>query len=42
MQLAGRWNWWLPQRLDRLIPRLSLDSPERRLPKPADVRPNAP
>ncbi len=22
MRLAGRWNWWMPGRLDRLLPRL--------------------
>jgi RND superfamily putative drug exporter len=22
MRLAGAWNWWIPQRLDRLLPRL--------------------
>lgn len=24
MVLAGRWNWWLPRRLDRVLPRISL------------------
>ncbi len=22
MRIAGRWNWWMPARLDRLLPRL--------------------
>jgi RND superfamily putative drug exporter len=22
MRLAGRWNWWMPGRLDRLLPKL--------------------
>ncbi len=26
MQLAGRWNWWMPSRLDRLLPRISVES----------------
>jgi RND superfamily putative drug exporter len=26
MQLAGKWNWWMPQRLDRLLPRISVES----------------
>jgi RND superfamily putative drug exporter len=26
MALMGRANWWLPGRLDRLLPHLSLDS----------------
>ncbi len=25
MQLAGKWNWWMPQWLDRVVPRLSFD-----------------
>jgi RND superfamily putative drug exporter len=24
MQLMGRWNWWFPRRLDRLLPRVDL------------------
>jgi RND superfamily putative drug exporter len=26
MQLAGKWNWWMPQRLDRLVPRINVES----------------
>jgi RND superfamily putative drug exporter len=26
MLLAGKWNWWLPERLRRLLPRVSLES----------------
>jgi len=22
MRLLGRWNWWLPERLDRALPRI--------------------
>jgi RND superfamily putative drug exporter len=22
MRLAGKWNWWMPGRLDRLLPKL--------------------
>jgi RND superfamily putative drug exporter len=25
MQLAGKWNWWMPHWLDRIVPRLSFD-----------------
>jgi RND superfamily putative drug exporter len=28
MALLGRWNWWLPRWLDRLLPRLDLE-PDR-------------
>jgi uncharacterized membrane protein YdfJ with MMPL/SSD domain len=30
MQLMGRWNWWLPGWLDRLLPRLSFEGREPR------------
>ncbi|MEX2394455.1 MAG: MMPL family transporter [Actinomycetota bacterium] len=26
MELAGHWNWWLPKWLERLLPRVSVDS----------------
>ena len=25
MQLAGRWNWWMPGQLDRLVPRIGAE-----------------
>ena len=28
MRLMGRWNWWLPRWLDRLLPNVSLDTDE--------------
>ncbi len=28
MELAGRWNWWLPAWLDRILPNISVDAPE--------------
>jgi RND superfamily putative drug exporter len=28
MRLMGRWNWWLPTWLDRLLPKVSLDTTE--------------
>jgi uncharacterized membrane protein YdfJ with MMPL/SSD domain len=36
MKLMGRWNWWMPSWLDRMLPRLSFEdgSPE---PKPAEA-----
>jgi RND superfamily putative drug exporter len=40
MQLAGKWNWWMPQRLDRLIPRISVES--EHLHRPAKAQPDAP
>jgi RND superfamily putative drug exporter len=33
MQLAGRWNWWMPQRLDRLVPKVSVEAEHLRRPK---------
>ncbi|MFD5299681.1 MMPL family transporter [Streptomyces mutabilis] len=30
MHLLGRANWWLPRRLDRLLPRISIEPPECR------------
>jgi RND superfamily putative drug exporter len=35
MQLMGRWNWWLPGWLDRLLPDLSFEGVGRRAPQPA-------
>ena len=34
MQLAGRWNWWLPSWLDRLIPHVSIDGTRTKSPRP--------
>jgi len=36
MKLMGRWNWWMPSWLDRILPRLSFEgrSPE---PEPAEA-----
>ncbi|RLC59649.1 MAG: MMPL family transporter [Chloroflexi bacterium] len=34
MQLAGRWNWWLPSWLDRLIPHVSIHGRLTRSPQP--------
>lgn len=34
MQLAGRWNWWLPSWLDRLIPHVSIDGRLTKPPRP--------
>lgn len=28
MELMGRWNWWLPKGLDRMLPRLELERSE--------------
>jgi hypothetical protein len=32
MQLMGRWNWWLPGWLDRLLPDLGFESGPKRAP----------
>ena len=34
MQMAGRWNWWLPAWLDRLIPHVSFDGRVTKAPRP--------
>jgi RND superfamily putative drug exporter len=34
MELAGRWNWWIPRWLDRVLPHIAVDQPERQ-PTPA-------
>ncbi len=38
MRLMGKWNWWLPRWLDRLLPKVSLEAaeevPGERLPAP--------
>jgi putative drug exporter of the RND superfamily len=39
MRLMGRWNWWLPGWLDRILPRVSLEEvpgapPEEKVPAP--------
>jgi len=26
MRLLGKWNWWLPKWLDRLLPNVALES----------------
>jgi uncharacterized membrane protein YdfJ with MMPL/SSD domain len=28
MELMGKWNWWLPKRLGRILPRASFEAPE--------------
>jgi RND superfamily putative drug exporter len=28
MHLFGRWNWWLPRWLDRIVPHVAIDPPE--------------
>jgi RND superfamily putative drug exporter len=44
MQLAGKWNWWMPQRLDRLVPRINVESErgEQRAAKPRTAPADAP
>jgi len=29
MELMGRWNWWLPRRLDRVLPQTAFEAPAR-------------
>ncbi len=33
MELMGRWNWWLPERLDRVLPQTDFE--RGRAPEPA-------
>ncbi|MFD9288789.1 MMPL family transporter [Streptomyces sp. NPDC060030] len=33
MHLLGGANWWLPARLDRLLPRISIEPPDRTVPR---------
>ena len=40
MQLAGRWNWWMPQRLDRLIPKVSVEAEQ--VQRPVKAQPDTP
>jgi putative drug exporter of the RND superfamily len=28
MELMGKWNWWLPKPLGRVLPRASFEAPE--------------
>ncbi len=35
MKLMGRWNWWMPSWLDRILPRLSFEGDE---PEPAPAK----
>jgi RND superfamily putative drug exporter len=35
MELLGDRNWWIPRWLDRLLPRLAVESPGDRAPVPA-------
>ena len=37
MRLMGRWNWWLPPWLDRLLPKVSLDTIEEITDEPVAV-----
>ena len=34
MKLMGRWNWWMPARLDRWLPRIALETGEDREDQP--------
>ena len=44
MELLGKWNWWFPAWLDRIVPRLDIEGghavPEV-VPAPAGVAPQA-
>ena len=40
MSLLGRWNWWVPAWLDRLLPGVRAESPTRARPaRPAHAAP---
>jgi uncharacterized membrane protein YdfJ with MMPL/SSD domain len=30
MELMGKWNWWLPKPLGRVLPRAAFEAPETR------------
>jgi putative drug exporter of the RND superfamily len=32
MEIMGRWNWWLPKRLARVLPRTDLERGAERAP----------
>jgi RND superfamily putative drug exporter len=38
MHLTGNANWWLPRRLDRLIPHLNVEGAHHPAPAPAPAR----
>ncbi|NUS89627.1 MAG: MMPL family transporter [Streptomyces sp.] len=40
MHLLGGANWWLPRRLDRWLPRISIEAPSPAHPDPADPEPS--
>ena len=35
MEIMGRWNWWLPRRLDRVLPRAAFEASGREAGRPA-------
>jgi uncharacterized membrane protein YdfJ with MMPL/SSD domain len=37
MKLMGRWNWWMPSWLDRILPRLSFEGGGKPEPEPAEA-----
>ena len=39
MELMGKWNWWLPRPLERVLPEAPFEAPprRRRLPDRSDV-----
>jgi RND superfamily putative drug exporter len=41
MSLLGRWNWWLPGWLDRLLPHMAHEAPPRAAAPEAELRPTS-
>ncbi len=37
MKLMGKWNWWMPSWLDRVLPRLSFEGGGKAEPEPAEA-----
>ncbi len=37
MVLLGRWNWWTPSRLERILPDLNFDGAGSTEPEPAEA-----
>ncbi len=39
MELMGRWNWWLPRWLDRILPHVGLEGTPRKGPRSPEAEP---
>jgi uncharacterized membrane protein YdfJ with MMPL/SSD domain len=41
MSLLGRWNWWLPEWLDRVLPHMAHEAPRRAATSEPELRPTS-